>query len=144
MLRDGNILTVMQEEFKEKAPLLHDLISSAAMNRNQLEKNKIKTKEMAEFGILLVEAMILNIRNFNMNTMQAINAIALRRGGLDKKGFARMNACFVTTSYDVALKLQEELGEDYEKPVLEWSGIGGKEVGFNPIEVLKVLPKKIY
>ena len=55
-----------------------------------------------------------------MSTVQSVNSIVLRRNGLDKKGFKRMNAIGVSTSFDTALSIQSQLGANHEDTVISW------------------------
>lgn len=126
VLRESSFISNMLDETKEKLPTVYAFAKAIAFNKVGVEeasiylKKKIKTEESLNFPILQSISLLLKCYNQRCNALAQLNAVILRRGGLEKSAFVRMFACGFCVSYPKALQIQTALGKDHDAKALSW------------------------
>ena len=117
VLRESSFISNMLDETKEKLPTVYAFAKAIAFNKIA---KKIKTEESLNFPILQSISLLLKCYNQRCNALAQLNAVILRRGGLEKSAFVRMFACGFCVSYPKALQIQTALGKDHDAKALSW------------------------
>ena len=109
-----------EKELWNRCPTFAGAIFSAACNKRNLKRNKVKTEDSIKPRVMTAVGILLHSRSQRMNLHQLLHSLVLRRAGAKKSAFWRLNALSVTLSYPDTLKKQSAMGVGFDSAVLEW------------------------
>ena len=132
-------------EISNYLPTVLMFAEAVCLNIKQLAKNKCKTELYLKFQILQAIGVLVKGYNRNLNSMAKLNAIILRRGGLEKSAFVRMSRSGFSIEYAGVLRLQLALGDNHDAEALQWKKEIEGQLDLTPtfIEAQTVFTKNI-
>ena len=104
--------TGQQEELKKSAPNINRILNSITRKE---ESPHIRAGQLTALSVLL------HCRNRNVNANAALMSLILKKGGAKKAVFKRLSALHLCVSYNTTLRLQTQMGADFDMPVKMWA-----------------------
>ena len=117
----ANFSAVSQEqELCQDTPIFLTLLKAAAVNQDQLQKNKLKTEEVLVHGITTAAGILLYCRSQQMNTIQMMTALQLQHGGASQTAMERLHKRFLCVSPNLVTSLQDQFAINFDQEVRVW------------------------
>lgn len=108
-----------EQELQEVTPTFFAILKAAGQNQRE-ERNKLRKGRAVQVGILTAAAKVIFIRCRDMNVVQQITTLMMKKGGLKKSGFKRLGKTFDCMNYKFANDLLDVFSSRFESTIQTW------------------------